>query len=44
MVSLPALIVPVPVNRSPNKLAPKNPNNIPRNLPFCSSTSFLIAR
>ena len=26
----------------PNKLAPKLPNKIPRNLPFCSFASFLI--
>ena len=32
------LVVPLPVNRFPNKLAPKVPINIPRN----SSASFLI--
>ena len=46
-VSSPALIVAypwlvaialLPVNRFPNKLAPKAPNDIPRNPPFCSFT------
>ena len=35
----------LPVNRFPNKLAPKvsnNIHNILRNLPFCSFSSFLI--
>ena len=35
--------MPLPVNRYPNKLAPKLPNNIPRNIPFCFFASFLIA-
>ena len=38
----PALIVPLPVNRLPNKLAPKVPNNIPRNPSFHSFALFLI--
>ena len=32
----------LPVNRFPNELAPKVPNNIPRKTSFCSSASFLI--
>ena len=36
------LIVPLPVNRFPNKLGPNLPNNIERNLPFCYFASFLI--
>ena len=39
IVPSPALIVPLPVYRFPNKLAPKVPNNIPRNPPFCSFVS-----
>ena len=38
----PALTVPFPVNKFPNKDAPKVPNNILRNPPFCSFVSFLI--
>ena len=38
----PTLIMYLPVNRFPNKLAPIVPNNIPRNLPFCSFASYLI--
>ena len=38
----PALIVPLPVNRFSNKLAPKVPNNIPRNHLLCPFPSFLI--
>ena len=37
-----ALIVPVPVNRLPNKVASKVPNKIPRNPTFCSCVSVLI--
>ena len=37
----PALIVPLPVNSFPNKPAPKVPNKIARNPPFCSFASFL---
>ena len=37
-----ALIVPLPVNRFPNKLAPEVHNKIPKNHPFCSFSSFLI--
>ena len=33
--------MPFPVKRFPNKLAPNMPNNILRNPPFCSFTSFL---
>ena len=38
----PALIVPWPVNRFPNKLAPNVPINVPRNPPFSSFALFLI--
>ena len=31
-----ALIVPLPVNRFPNNLGPKVPNNMPGNSLFCS--------
>ena len=37
-----ALIVPLPADRFPNKLAPKVPNNILKNPPFYSFASFLI--
>ena len=37
-----AVIIPLPVNRFSNKLAPKVPNNIPKNPPFCSFALFLI--
>ena len=37
-----ALTVPLPVKRFPNKLAPKVPNNIPGNPPFCFFDSLLI--
>ena len=47
-VSSPALYIPLPflftlfpVRRFPNKLAPSVPNNVLRNPPFCSFTSFL---
>ena len=33
-ISLPALTVSFPVNKFPNKLAPKVPNNIHKNPPF----------
>ena len=39
---LPAVIVPLPVNRFPNKLAPKVHNNVPRNPPFYFFASFLL--
>ena len=42
MVPSPALIVPLPVNRFSNKLAPTVPNNIPRNSPFCYFAFILI--
>ena len=42
VVPSPALIVPLPVKRFPNKLAPNVPINILRIPPFCSSVSFLI--
>ena len=42
IISSPALITPLPVNRFPNKVAPKVPINILRNPPFCSFASFLI--
>ena len=38
----PALIVPLAVDRFPNKLALNMSNNIPRNLPFGSFASFSI--
>ena len=39
----PALIIPFPpVNKLPNKLAPKVPSNILKNPPLCSLVSFLI--
>ena len=38
----PTLIVPLPVDRFPNKLVPNVHNNILRNPPFCSFASFLI--
>ena len=37
-----ALIVPLPLNRLPNKLAPKVSNYIRRDLSFYSLASFLI--
>ena len=44
LASPPLLVViaPLHVNKFPNKLAPKVPNNIPRNPPFCYFASFLI--
>ena len=42
MVPLPALIVPLHVNRFPNKLAHKVPSNNPANHSFSSFASFLI--
>ena len=36
----PALYVPCPVKRFPNKLAPNVPSNILKNPPFCPFTSF----
>ena len=42
IVPSPALIVPLPVNRFFNKLAPTVPNNILRNPPSCSFVAFLI--
>ena len=38
----PALILRVPLNRFPNKLAPSVPNKILINPPFCYSLSFLV--
>ena len=39
----PALIIPFPpVNKLPNKLAPKIPSNILKNPPLCSLVSFSI--
>ena len=38
----PALIIPFPVNKLPNKLAPKIPSNIPKTPPLCSLVSFSI--
>ena len=35
------LILPLPVNKFPNKPALKVPNNIPRNPPVCFFASFL---
>ena len=42
MVSLPAPVVPLPVNRFPNKLVPYAPTNILRNLLLCFFPSFSI--
>ena len=42
VVPLPTLIVPLPFDRFPNKLAPNVPTNILGNLWFCCFTSFLI--
>ena len=42
IVPSPDLIVPLPVKRFPNKIAPRGPNNIPRKPPFLSFASFLI--
>ena len=42
IVPSPALIVHLPVNRFPNKLAPNVPNSILKNVPFCFMASFLI--
>ena len=40
----PALIIPLPANRFANKLAPKAPNNIPKNPPFLKElTIFTIS-
>ena len=38
----PAITIPFPVNKFPIMLAPKVPNNILKNPPFCSFVSFLI--
>ena len=38
----PALTITFPINKFPYKLAPKEPNNILKNLPFCSFVSLLI--
>ena len=40
--SFPYLIIPLPANRLLNKLAPKVPNNITKNPPFCPFPLFLI--
>ena len=37
-----ALTIPFPAYKFTNKLAPKVPNSIPKNPPFCSFVSFLI--
>ena len=42
VVPSPAIIVPLPVNRFPNKIAPKFLNNTRRNPTFCSFAPFLI--
>ena len=42
IVPLPVLITPFPAHIFPSKLTPNVSNNIPRNLSFCSFTSFLI--
>ena len=42
IVPSPTLIAPLPINRFPSKLAPNVPNNILRNLSFCSFASFWI--
>ena len=40
---IPALTIPFPVKNFSNKLAPKVPNNILKNPPFCYFVSFFIA-
>ena len=40
--SFSALFIPLPARILPNKLRPNKPNNILRNLPFCSLASFWI--
>ena len=40
--SITALIIPFPVNKLPNKLAPKVPKSILKNSPLCSLISFSI--
>ena len=42
IVPSPALIVPLPVKKFPNQLAPNVSNYILKNPPFCSFASFLI--
>ena len=42
IVFSPAAIVPLSVNRFPNKLVPNIPNKTPRNQPFCYFVLFLI--
>ena len=42
MVPWHALIMPLPANRIPNKIAPNLPNNIPKYPPFCYIASFWI--
>ena len=43
IIPSPALIIPLPpVNKFPNKPAPSVPNNMLKNPPFCSFTSFSI--
>ena len=43
IIPTPALITPLSDNAFTNILAANVPNNIGRNLPFCSFVSFLIA-
>ena len=38
----PALTIPFPANKFPNKLAPKVPNKMLKNPSFCYFVSFLI--
>ena len=38
----PALVIPFPVTKFLNKLAPKVPNNVLKSPPFCSFVSFFI--
>ena len=42
IVPSPALTTPFPDNKFPNNDAPKVPNNIDKNPPFCSLVSFSI--
>ena len=42
LIPSPALKNPFPDNKFPNKDAPKVPNNIDKNPPFCYLVSFLI--
>ena len=42
IVALPALIIPLALDRFPNKLAPNEPNSMPRNSLFSFFVSILV--